>query len=66
MDLNSKCSALANVRLEIFNEMEAGIKAQFLELMELRKRLRDAELAADLQKTPPALEPAPVIVARSA
>jgi len=51
MNLNSSCSALADVRLEIFNKMEARVKAQFLELLELRERVREAELSADLHKT---------------
>jgi hypothetical protein len=44
MDLNTKCSAIAKVRLEIFAGMEADLKARFLELMKLRERLREAEL----------------------
>jgi hypothetical protein len=51
MNLNSKCSALVNVQLEIFAKMEADLKAQFLEVLELRERLRQAELWADLQRT---------------
>jgi hypothetical protein len=63
MNLNLTRSSLADVRLEIFTKTEAGLKAQFLELMELRERLRDAELSADQQKTTRALEPVPVVIA---
>ena len=51
MNLNSKCSALAKVRVEIFAEMDAALKAQLLELMELRERLREAEVSTDIKKT---------------
>jgi hypothetical protein len=44
MSLNSKRSSLADVRLKIFTEMEADLEAQFLELLELRERVRQAEL----------------------
>jgi hypothetical protein len=44
MNLNSRCTVLANVRLEIITEMEADLKARYLELMQLRERLREAEL----------------------
>jgi hypothetical protein len=47
MSLNSKRLSLADVRHKIFTEMEADLEAQFLELMELRERLREAELSAD-------------------
>lgn len=43
MNLNLKCSSLADVRLKIFIEMEADLKDQFLELLDLRERLRQAE-----------------------
>jgi hypothetical protein len=49
MSLNSKRLSLADVRLKIFSEMEADLEAQFLELMELREQLREAELLADMQ-----------------
>jgi len=44
MSLNSKRSSLADVRPKIFTEMEADLEAQFLELLELRERVRQAEL----------------------
>jgi hypothetical protein len=56
MSLNSKRLSLADVRLKIFIEMEIDLKVQFLELLELRERVRQAEQAR-------ALRPAPVVVA---
>ena len=50
MNLDFACLSLADVGIEIFTEMEADIEAQFLELLELRERVRQAELAADLPK----------------
>jgi ribosomal protein S12 methylthiotransferase accessory factor YcaO len=66
MNLNVKRSSLADVRLRIFTEMEADVEAQFLGLMELRERLREAELSADLQNATWARSPAPVVIAASA
>jgi hypothetical protein len=43
MSLNSKRLSLVDVRLKIFSEMEADIKAQFLELLQLRERVSQAE-----------------------
>jgi hypothetical protein len=43
MVLNLKRLSLANVRRKIFTEMEADLEAQFLELLELRQRVRRAE-----------------------
>jgi hypothetical protein len=63
MNLDLKRLSLADVRLKIFTETEAYLAAQFLELMELRERLREAQLSADLQKTARARKPAPVIIA---
>jgi hypothetical protein len=48
MTLDLKRLSLADVRL-IFTEMEADLEAQFLELLELRERVREAELSAHLQ-----------------
>ena len=45
MNLDLKRLSLADVRLKIFAEMEADLEAQFLELMELRERVREAELS---------------------
>jgi hypothetical protein len=45
MNLNSNCSVRANVRFEILTDMEADLKAQFLELIELRERLKEAQLS---------------------
>jgi hypothetical protein len=50
MNLDLPCLSLADVGIKIFTEMEADIEAQFLELLELRERVRQAELAADLPK----------------
>ena len=49
MSLNSKRLSLADVRLKIFTEMEADLEAQYLELVELRERLREAQVLADTQ-----------------
>ncbi len=49
MSRNSPCLSLAEVRFKIFTEMEADLEAQFLELMELGERVRQAELSAHLQ-----------------
>ncbi len=46
MDPNIKLLSLADARLGIFTETEADLKARFLELMELREQLREAQLAA--------------------
>jgi hypothetical protein len=43
MNLNSKRSSLADVRLEIVTGLQADLKVQFLELMDLRERLQEAE-----------------------
>jgi hypothetical protein len=43
MNLDLKRLSPADVRLKIFIEMEIDLKAQFLELLELRKRVRQAE-----------------------
>ena len=58
MNLYLKRSSLADVRLELFTEMEARLAADFLELMELRERLREAELSADLKSKTRARKPA--------
>jgi hypothetical protein len=63
MNLNLRCSALSDVRLKIFTEMEAELEAQFLELIELRERLRQAELSAHLQSKTWARRPAQVVIA---
>ena len=49
MSLNLKRLSLANARLEMLTRIEADLHAQFLELTELRERLREAQLSADLQ-----------------
>ena len=43
MSLNSKRLSLADLGLKIFIEMEADREAQFLELLQLRGRVRQAE-----------------------
>jgi len=62
MDLKLKRSSLAGVRLKIFTEMEADLEARFLELMELRERVRQAEPLADIQNKTRARKPAPVVI----
>ena len=66
MSLNSKRLSLVDVRLKIFTETEAHLAAQFLELMELRERLREAELSADLRSKTRARKPALVVIAAAA
>ena len=66
MNLDLKRLSLADVRLKIFTETEAYLAAQYLELMELRERLREAELSADLQSKTRARKPAPIIIAAAA
>ena len=56
MSLHSKRLSLVDVRLKIFTEMEADLEAQFLELLELRERVRLAEQTR-------ARRPAPVVIA---
>jgi hypothetical protein len=63
MILNLKRLSLANARLEILIRTEADLHGQFLELTELRERVRDAQPTADLQKTPRARKAAPVFIA---
>lgn len=46
----SKRLSVANARLEMLTRTETDLHAQFLELMELRERLKEAQLSADLQK----------------
>jgi hypothetical protein len=55
MNLYLERSSLADVRLKIFIEMETDLKAQFLELLELRERVRQAEQTR-------ARKPAPVAI----
>ena len=63
MSLNSKRLSLADVRLKIFAEMEADIEAQFLDLLELRERVRQAELRANMRSKTWARKPASVVIA---
>ena len=56
MNLDLACLSLADVGIKIFTEMEADIEAQFLELLELRERVRLAEQTQ-------ARRPAPVVIA---
>ena len=63
MSPDSKRLSLADVRLRIFAEMEADLEARFLELLELRERVRQAELSADLQSKTRTRKPAPVVIA---
>ena len=46
----SKSLSVANARLEMLTRTEPDLHAQFLELTELRERLREAQLSADLHK----------------
>jgi hypothetical protein len=66
MSLKLKRLSLANARLELLTRIEADLHAQFLELTELRERLREAQLSADLNNAAPARQPAPVVIAAAA
>jgi hypothetical protein len=59
MSLNLKRLSLAEVRLKIFTEMEADLEAQFLELLDLRERVRLAEQTRARRR-------APVVIAAAA
>jgi hypothetical protein len=59
MDLNLKRPSLASASLEILTRTETDLKAQLLELMELRERVRKAQLSADLQNETQDPSPAP-------
>jgi hypothetical protein len=63
MSLILKSLSVANARLEMLTRTETDLHAQFLELTELRERLREAQLSADLQKARRARKPAPVVIA---
>jgi hypothetical protein len=52
MNLNLKPSSLADLRLEILTQMDSDLEASFLELLELRERVREAE---QLRSRTPAL-----------
>jgi hypothetical protein len=66
MSLNLKRLSLANARLELLTQIEADLHARFLELTELRERLREAQLSADLQNATRARKPASVAIAAAA
>jgi hypothetical protein len=66
MSLDSKRLSRLNARLETFTRIEADLHAQFLELTELRERVRQAQLSADLQNDARAVEPAPIVIAAAA
>ena len=57
MSLVLKRLSLANARIEMLTRAEVDLKAQFLELMKLRERLREATRAR---------KPAPVVIASAA
>jgi hypothetical protein len=61
MSLILKRLSLANVRLEMLTRTETDLHAQCLELADLRERLREAQLSADLQNVARARKPAPVV-----
>jgi hypothetical protein len=66
MSLNLKRLSLANARLELLTQIEADLHARFRELTELRERLREALLSADLQNATRARKPASVAIAAAA
>ena len=63
MSLDLKSLSIANARLEMLTWTETNLHVQFLELVELRERLREAQLSADLQKAKRARKPVPVVIA---
>ena len=63
MSLDLKRLSIANARLEALTRTDTNLHAQFLELTELRERLREAQLSADLQKAKRARKPVPVVIA---
>jgi hypothetical protein len=63
MSLNLKSLSISNARLEMFTRTETDLHAQFLELSELRERLREAQLSAELPNATRAQKPAPVVIA---
>jgi hypothetical protein len=63
MSLDLKRLSRVSARLEMFIRRDADLHTQFLELMELRERLREAELSAVLQNATRARKPAPVVIA---
>ena len=62
MSLDLKSLSIANARLEMLTRTETNLHVQFLELVELRERLREAQLSADLQKATRGRKPAPVVI----
>ena len=62
MALGSKMS-LDLKSFEMLTRTETNLHVQFLELVELRERLREAQLSADLQKAKRARKPVPVVIA---
>jgi hypothetical protein len=66
MSLNSKRLSRANALLAMLTRTETDLHAQFLELTELRERLREVQLSADLQGVARAREPAPLVIAATA
>ena len=66
MGLNLKCLSRANARLKMLTRIETDLHTQFLELTELRERVRKAQLSADLQNKTRARKPAPVVIAAAA
>lgn len=63
MNLYLKRSSLADVRIELFTEMEANLETQLIELMTLRERVRQAELSPSPQSKTRTRKPAPLVIA---
>jgi len=66
MSLNLKRLSRAKARLRILTRIQTDLHAQFLELTELRERVREARLSADLQNAARAQKPAPAVIAAAA
>jgi hypothetical protein len=66
MGLDLKRLSRDSTRLEMFIRLDADLHTQYLELMELRERLREAQLLAGLQGATRARKPAPVVISATA
>jgi hypothetical protein len=62
VNLKSRRLSLISSRLEILARTKIYLHAHFLELIDLRERLEEAKLSADLQMKAPARRAAPVVV----
>jgi hypothetical protein len=66
MSLDSKRLSRTNARLELLTRTETDLHAQFLELTELRERVRKGRTLGGSPKGTRARKPAPVVIAAAA